>query len=101
MGLTKLFPRWMFVSTTLPLQMAVGGAFHCWVDILGPLKKKKIVDVNMKQNLELLNLSILIYARKHGCPASFQTKILLTDGALVAKSSASRDRLGRLERLTD
>ena len=61
MGLMKLFPRWMLFSTTLPLQIAVSGAFHCRARHLGTLFFFfLIVDANIKQNLKLLNLSIYI-----------------------------------------
>lgn len=59
MGLMKLFQRWMLFSTTLTLQIAVTSAFHygAWRFENLPFF---IVDVNIKQNLEPLNLSIYI-----------------------------------------
>lgn len=59
MGLMKLFPRWMLFSTTLPLQIAVSWG----ISLLDQAFKNLllfflIVDINIKQNLKLLNLSI-------------------------------------------
>lgn len=60
-GANEAVAKMNVVPTTLPLQIALSGAFHCRARHLRTfLFFFLIVDVNIKQNPKLLNLSIYI-----------------------------------------
>lgn len=62
-GANEAVAKMDVAPTTLPLQIAVGGAFHSrakHLRISPPPFFFFIVDVNIKQNLKLLSLSIYI-----------------------------------------